>query len=540
MSVYRQLLKHSGVYALGEVLARSASILLLPLYLHYLDPADWAIVGLTDVITGVLAILVSQGITSAVSRYHFDETYANSQHALWVTGLVVLVILAFVLLTGTWLARGVIADWVLMDLKAGVDLEAASTYVSLALAVLAANFVARYTTTYLRVLKRSKLYVVQQLMTLLLQIVLNIKFIAFDELGVTGFFYSGIISGASQGALLLVVLFAGKSLRIIPEVFPKIVRFGWPFIISGLASLAMHQADRYLLKTFLGLELTGVYSLAHNIVMAVNSLLLLPFCQIWSVTIYEIDPTPERLQVFRKIFKYFVLALSLVLLAVALFSESALRVIGKQDFYLAARIIPIHCLAFTLYSIHALFSVPPLIHKKTRSVALTALVAAGVSVAANCLFIPWFGVFGAALASIVTYATYSFFGNWRYSKIENLGYPIRYVFGCIVVGAAIVAGWHFASVALIGSAFALALGNALLTLFRAVAADHFALDVLRENAFTVANILISMGVATVGWLLAVVLVIWGPARELFEPGSPIHRWWSQWRERRAPASEPAE
>lgn len=541
MSIYRQLLKHSGVYAVGEGFARVASILLLPLYLHYLNPADIAVIALTDVITAVLGILVARGITTAVSRYHFDEKYESSQHALWVSGLVALTAIALGLLIVTWLLRDLIADGLLVDPDAGVDVETAASYVSLSLAVLAASLVGGYMTTYVRVLKRSTLYVVQQLITLLLKIGFNIKFIAFDELGVLGFFYSGIIGGAFQGVVLLGVLFVGKPVRVIPEVFPKIFRFGWPFVVSGLATLSMHQADRYLLKQFLGLEQTGIYSLAHNIVMAVNTLLLLPFFQIWSVTIYEIDATADRLQVFRRVFKYFVLTLFLVLLAVALFSESILRIVSKPEFLPAASIIPIHCLAFNFYSLHALFSVPSMIHKRTGVVALTAIVAAVVNVLANLVLIPQFGVYGAAVGSVMTYITYSFFGQWRYAKIERIGYPIGYVFCFIVFGAVLVLGWRYATSALIGGVVTESLSEGLKSLFHVCVGDRFEPEVLRDSALATANILISAGIAAFCWLVALAIVLRGPARELFEEGAAIRDWWERWRKhRRAQPSENAE
>src|SRR5688572_3204180 len=87
MSIYREIFKHSSVYAAGQILSRIASLLLLPLYTRYLTPADYGVMSILDITLSIFGFLAAAGITSAVIRYHFDAAYKDSQHALWTTGL---------------------------------------------------------------------------------------------------------------------------------------------------------------------------------------------------------------------------------------------------------------------------------------------------------------------------------------------------------------------------------------------------------------------------------------------------------------------
>src|SRR4029434_7394178 len=96
----------------------------------------------------------------------------------------------------------------------------------------------------------------------------------------------------------------------------------------------------------------------------------------------EINAQPDRGQIFERVFKYFVLGLSLVLLWVALFSVPIIRLMTQPAFYEAAKLLPILCLAFLFFPLHAFFRLPAMIHRKTHLVATNSLIAA----AAACLF----------------------------------------------------------------------------------------------------------------------------------------------------------
>ena len=50
-----ELLKHSAVYGVGNLLRRSISILMLPIYTRYLSPADYGHLALLDLFSSAFA-----------------------------------------------------------------------------------------------------------------------------------------------------------------------------------------------------------------------------------------------------------------------------------------------------------------------------------------------------------------------------------------------------------------------------------------------------------------------------------------------------
>jgi O-antigen/teichoic acid export membrane protein len=72
-SELKLLSRHSSIYGLSNVLNRIVSFILLPLYTHYLSPADYGVMDLLYFTTAFVGIVLDMGINSAVSRFYFDS-----------------------------------------------------------------------------------------------------------------------------------------------------------------------------------------------------------------------------------------------------------------------------------------------------------------------------------------------------------------------------------------------------------------------------------------------------------------------------------
>src|SRR5690349_9230821 len=67
----KRLATHSGVYGIGLVIQAVLSVLLLPLYTHYLTRADYGAIETVLAGTALLAVVLGGGILSAFFRFYF-------------------------------------------------------------------------------------------------------------------------------------------------------------------------------------------------------------------------------------------------------------------------------------------------------------------------------------------------------------------------------------------------------------------------------------------------------------------------------------
>ncbi len=422
---HRDLLKHSGVYGLGHVLTRLASVLLLPVYTRFLTPADYGVLAILDLSVALLSIVLASGTVRAVVRHHFESDDEAARDGLWWTGLVLLVATGVVLLAPALLFRESIAAWTL-----GGDSARGGYLFLLALATLALGTLEQLFQAHLRVYKQSTLFVVVSLGRLVLNVALNLWFLIALGLGVEAMLLGNLLTAVvATGALFAVFLKRRGGVRLRLDLSRELFSYGTPLVVASLLATAMHQLDRYLLRTMLDLGDVGVYAVAYAIGQGINTLVLQPFSQIWYVVIYELDGKAELEAAVSSVFRYFFSGLALLMLGASLFAVPILEILVASEFRSAAELIPILCLAYLLFSLHAHFNLPPLLAKRTTAMIPPHVLGVIANVVANLVLIPRLGVAGAAWASVVTFAVFSVGGLLRYRRIRRFDYPL--------VGAAI-------------------------------------------------------------------------------------------------------
>jgi O-antigen/teichoic acid export membrane protein len=436
---YRDIIKHSGVYGVGQILTRLASILLLPLYTRYLAPADYGTIAILDLTVSVMGILIGGGMAAAVSRYHFESEDTKAQNEVWWTGLTVVVATATLIVAPALMFRLALAKVTL-----GPAELAGRYYYALMLPTLWFGAVAQVPDQYLRIRKWSWLTVAFSLGGLLLNIALNVYFLAVMHMGVAGVLWGNLLTGivmtSARFAVLAVVCWPfsfRKSLAV------DLWSFGSPIVMTGLLATIMHQADRYLLRLFVDLGQVGIYSLAYTVGQGLNTMCLAPFAAVWTVVMYEIAKHPDAKWLYAQVFEYFVYALLLLVLGVSLFVQPLLSVLVSPEYAAAGRLIPIVCLAFVFFAIHEHFKVPALLAKRTVSLLPAYAAAAVANVLLNLTLIPVFGVMGAAWTSVATYAVFSTVGLLRYRRIDRLEYPLAKCGGVLLAMTASYVGCQY-------------------------------------------------------------------------------------------------
>jgi len=428
---YRDIIKHSAVYGAGQVLSRLAAFVLLPVYTSYLRPADYGVIAILDLVAVIFAIMIGSGMGSAVNRHYFDAKDDDGRSQVWWAGLFFVLITGSVFVIPAMFFRDVLAVWTL-----GPEINRGEFYYGLILMTMWLNVIGQFLDGYLRVRKWSGFSVGVNLFCLMLNISLNLFFLAVWQLGITGILTGNLITGV-VGTLIRFGIFVGnQKFRAFDSVIlEKLLKFGAPLVLTGLLASLMHQLDRYLLRLFLDMDQVGIYSVAYTIGQGVNTLCLLPFHMIWSVLMFEIAKHENAKQIYVQVFQYFVFALALVILGVSLVSNDLVTLMVASDFSGSAPLIPIVGLGYLFFSLHEHFQVPVMLAKRTVTLLPVISVAVLVNFSANLLLIPKFGIYGAAWATVITFATYSFFGLWRYRRIDIYNYPLARC-GVILIGMA--------------------------------------------------------------------------------------------------------
>ncbi|PJA27338.1 MAG: hypothetical protein CO189_07460, partial [candidate division Zixibacteria bacterium CG_4_9_14_3_um_filter_46_8] len=65
---YRRILTHSSIYIFGMLISKAVGFIMIPIYTHYLTPADYGVLELLTMTSDVIAMLIGVGLAQSVLR----------------------------------------------------------------------------------------------------------------------------------------------------------------------------------------------------------------------------------------------------------------------------------------------------------------------------------------------------------------------------------------------------------------------------------------------------------------------------------------
>jgi len=420
MKPVRDLLKHSSIYMIGQILTRMASVLMLPLYTHCLIPAEYGIIALLDLTAALLSTLIAGGMVPAISRHHFDGDDELHFDRVWWTGLTSVTLIASTVCLPMWLFRQTLSD-----LTLGSDVSNGAWLYTLTALTIVIAAIGQTVDAYLRVLKWSGVFVGISLGRLFLNVGLNVWFLVGLKLGVEGLLIGNLLAATANTVVLLAVFLKTRGAFCIDlPILRQMLQFSRPLIVTSLASMMLHEVDRYLLTMYQTLEQVGVYALAHKIGFAVHTLCLLPFLSIWHVAIYEIDRLPNSQREFTRMFRWFVSGIGILFLGASLTVHPVLPWLTSDDYSQSIDLISVILLGFFVFGLSFHFEVPALLSKRTKLLIPGSIAALIVNISANVLLVPQIGAWGAAWAGVITYAVFSFTILAYCRPVKHIEYPM--------------------------------------------------------------------------------------------------------------------
>jgi O-antigen/teichoic acid export membrane protein len=84
----KNLLKHSSVYGSANLLQKGIGFIMIPLYTHYLSPADYGVLELMDLTINVISMLIGMGLGSAIIRFYHHYERSEDKVEVFTTAFI--------------------------------------------------------------------------------------------------------------------------------------------------------------------------------------------------------------------------------------------------------------------------------------------------------------------------------------------------------------------------------------------------------------------------------------------------------------------
>jgi O-antigen/teichoic acid export membrane protein len=474
-SVYKNVLKSSGIYVIAIVVQRLASVILAPVYTRYLDPAAYGTLELLDLTVGIFGVLMGSTFTYSLYYFHARAKDADARGLVISTSLFGAAALGIVgALIGFSLAP--------QASKLVFQTPQYAHYFHLSFWVFAGSLPLEMCYACLRAMDRPMAFTVASIGRLLVTATATLFFLIGLRWGV-----AGVICGNLTGTVTMAIILNVFCLRRVPPAMRRLrfslfvaqLKYAAPSIFVGLSTTGLHSGDRYFLQRYVPMAQVGLYSFAYRGGM------LISYCQqafsnYWSAQVYAVIDHPDGGKIFSRLFTYFILVMVVVGLALAVFVGPAIILLTAPAYHAAIPFVPWVIAIYIVRAMGDFFRPVLYANRKTHLDARLNVVAVLICMAAYALLIPPFKAWGAIAATAFGFTTsglYSWHLARKFQVFHLEGARLLRICGLALVDAGLV--YHFSGTHLVGQVLGATAGMAAYPI--ALAASGFMTEGEKET-----------------------------------------------------------
>ncbi|GAB1308267.1 polysaccharide biosynthesis C-terminal domain-containing protein [Urechidicola sp. KH5] len=238
---------------------------------------------------------------------------------------------------------------------------------------------------------------------------------------VNNIFIANIFGSAFSFLLVLPLLFKFKFSFDI-SLLKRMLRYGWPIAIAGVAYIINENLDKFLIKRLIGDHEMGVYAACYKIAIFMN-LYVMAF-KLGAEPFFFNNAKKENAQkTYALILKYFVIIGGLVIIGVVGYLDLFKHLINS-NYWDALAIVPIVLMANLFLGIYHNVAVWYKLTDKTRFGMYFSIIGALITIVLNILLLPKYGYMVAAWATLVAYSSMAIISYLVGKKYYEVPYNI--------------------------------------------------------------------------------------------------------------------
>ena len=403
----RKLAGQTAIYGLSSIVGRLLNYLLVPLYTYkFANAADYGVVSELYAWVAFLVVLLTFGMETAYFRFRKE---VEDEKEVFKSGFFTLFIVNIAFLLFIFIFNQPIANAMLFSEH--------PEYIVLLSLIVVIDGVSALPLARLRAEEKALKFAGINFVAILVNIILNLFFllVLFDpanpEQGVFYILLANLISSALK-PIVLIKDFLGISFRPDWTLVKGMLVYALPLVVAGFAGIINETLDRILLKHLLittdpsGLMYAeaqvGIYSACYKLAMLVT-IIIQAFRYAAEPFFFAQQKNENKNQIYVKVMNYFIGFLCLVFLGVTMNIDILKHFIQNEIYWEGLGVVPILLVANIFLGIYYNQSIWYKLSNKTKFGALISITGAILTIVLNILFIPKYGYWASAWATLAVY-----------------------------------------------------------------------------------------------------------------------------------------
>lgn len=441
MSTLQKLFRHTFIYGIATVLPRVLSVLLTRLYTDKLPTDAYGIVIFVFSAMIFFNVVLSYGMETAFFRFINKSERKNEVQS---TALSSLLLTSLLFLGLTLSLKSQIASW--------LDIEEA--YIFYAILILTLDALVVIPFAWLRHQQKPIRYTVIKVLNVIINLSFNLFFflwlpylvteghdgvmnaIYLGESTIHYIFIANLIASAVTLIIVLPLYFRIK-LRLDTGILKKMLRYGLPILIAGIAFSINEHFDKILLKYLLPEAIAesevGIYGACYKLGVFMT-LFITAFKLGIEPFFFSYADKKDAKTTYAAITQYFSIFGAFILLFVVVYADVFKQLlIADEAYWEAMTIVPIILMANLCLGIYYNLSVWYKITDKTHYGAYISVFGALLTLTLNFILIPVISYKGAAMATLAAYASMMLLSYYFGQKQYPIPYPLKKIGAYLLV-----------------------------------------------------------------------------------------------------------
>ncbi|MBS1493845.1 MAG: oligosaccharide flippase family protein [Bacteroidetes bacterium] len=398
----KSLSKDTLIYGTSTVIQRFLAFILVPLYTNIFSPSEFGIQANLFAYIAILNVFFSIGFESGYFKFASTleigdkkDNFSLPYFSIFINSFILSAVLFIFPVNLAPLFQ-------LAPERAPILLRYSALILFFDAAVLIPF-------AYLRLRRRAKVFGTLKVLSITINVSLNILFLLVFRWGIEAIFLANAIASGVTFIIFLPLIFKNLTFRFNKQLYKEILKFSIPLIPAGIGANLVQVIDRPILRYLTNEQTVGIYQANYRM-----GILMMLFCSIyefaWRPFFLQTAKEPNAKQIFSKIMTLFIFAACVLFLFFSFYIENIVKIplpfkgylLGKA-YWSGLYIVPIVLAGYLFYGIYINLMAGIYIEKKTKYLPLITGIGAAMNIIVNFALIPKFGITGAAYATLFSY-----------------------------------------------------------------------------------------------------------------------------------------
>lgn len=422
-------IKHSFIYSLGNLATKIVGFILIPIYTDskYLSITDYGALSILEITSQLLVAILGMSLYQGYVRWYWDLKTVEERKKLFFS--VIVFISVFSLIFSVILS--IFSSYFSLLIFANNHYTYIFVLVIVNSSLLAIQSVPNGA---MRIQSKSILFTSINLVKLFIVLLVTVYFVVVLKRGVAGIFEAQLLGSIFYLILSSRYIYLNSIAIFQVKIIRELIVYSYPLILASMSGVLLGTIDRYSLNYLSDLTDVGVYSLGFKFANTIKIFIVSSVLMALTPLMLKKINAPNNKRFYTKVLTYFSFGLMIVILSFSMFSTELVKTFTIEDQYLKAiKIIPVISFMIFFGAIKDTVMIGLHVKKKTKIMGSIIAIMACINLGLNILFIPLWGIMGAAVSTLIS--QFAFFITIYYfaQKSYFIPYEILKIFKIIIV-----------------------------------------------------------------------------------------------------------